>query len=469
MLCGLANANFAIDEKDPLTSLNFFFHNKTHKKDIEGLIADLDADSFAKRNTAFEKLTNLPALPNFVRQIAKEEPRPEIRSRLEDLADRFTVEYESHQLHHLLDQIHTAKQKGALAPLVSIVKADKWQINPRSLHDAAQATVLPDDLPLIAKCLSSKSEDVRRLIAAALEGLPLKEALNSLKKLLNDPSEQVKLSAALSLARHKHKACLPAFARLLGSSDFFTRQQSWSALRALSGQKFDYNPSEESSKRNAAASKWKRWSSSSKASINGVLPENLLVSLFNGQDLSGWDIYEDGKLVGDQQTSWKVVDRQLKCLGINRGDIRTQQRFENYVLTLDYNIDKKGGDGGIGIMFTKKNEAAGQAAGRNEGKYLEVQLLPGKSGDLYSIGNFKARAQGKAITFSSPRTAQVADPPAKWHQLKLTVEKGSVKVHLNGVLVNEATDGSQGLGRVIIRNEGSQFSYKNILLSRIKK
>lgn len=465
MLLGIAGADLSIDPNDARASLGFFCHNPANNQEIKTLIDDLDADAFEVRDKAFEKLTHLPALPVFVRRMAKEETKPEVRTRLEDLANRFTVEYESAGLNRLLHQINTARSKGALAPMVSIVQSGRWQIDPGSLHQAARATVTPDDLPLIEAKLANKSADVRSLIAAALAGLPVRVASGPLQQLLHDPAEQVRLSAALSLARLRHKACLPAFARLLESPDFFTRHQSWSALKALSGQDFGFDPSEAPPRQDKAAARWKRWSSGNKAGIRGELPENLIVGLFNGRNLAGWDVYENGRPVDKQQTGWSVVDRQLVCLGGIRGDIRTQQRFENYVLTLDFKIDKPDGDSGVGILFTQENEAAGA----NEGKYLEVQLLPGACGDLYAIGGFHARANGKAITFSAPRTAPVDDPPGKWHQLKLSVTKGSVKVRINGALVNEATGGSKGPGKIVIRNEGKRISFRNIMLSRAGK
>ena len=457
---------FAMAEKavDPLTRLEFFSHSDAIQKSTETLINELDSESYAKRIAAYDKLTHFPALPEFVRQLAKHEKRPEVRSRLKNLTDQFTIEHESDELNRLLKLIHTDSTKGVLAQLTSIVQVGKWHPDTLLLHDTAQATVLPSDLPLIALNITSQSADVRRLMASTLAGLPLKDSLDHLKKLLNDSDEKVRLTAAHSLAQLKHKSCLPALARLLSSSDFYTRHQAWSALKGLSGQSFDYDPSVEASKRKTASAKWLQWSSSNKARISGKLPEKSMIQLFNGQDLSGWDIYENGKLVGEKQTSWKAANGQLQCLGVNSGEIRTQQRFKNYVLTLDFKIDQNRGDGGIGLMLTKENEAVGQI-----GKYLEVQLLPGNTGDLYSIGNFQAKAGGQILKFRSPRIAQAPDPIGKWNKIKITVKNGSAEIELNGILVNEVTDGAKGLSKITLRNEGHKIAYRNMSLIQIEE
>lgn len=115
-------------------------------------------------------------------------------------------------------------------------------------------------------------------------------------------------------------------------------------------------------------------------------------------------------------------------------------------------------------MLTKENEAVGQI-----GKYLEVQLLPGNTGDLYSIGNFQAKAGGQILKFRSPRIAQAPDPIGKWNKIKITVKNGSAEIELNGILVNEVTDGAKGLSKITLRNEGHKIAYRNMSLIQIEE
>ena len=108
----------------------------------------------------------------------------------------------------------------------------------------------------------------------------------------------------------------------------------------------------------------------------------------------------------------------------------------------------------------------GQAGGGfrfDGGDYLEVQLLPGRSGDLYRIGDFKAKVEGKDLAFSHRRKIEVDEPLNQWHEMRLHVRGGQVKVHLNGELVNEAS-GRKGPGRIVLREERSKFEFREILL-----
>ena len=97
------------------------------------------------------------------------------------------------------------------------------------------------------------------------------------------------------------------------------------------------------------------------------------------------------------------------------------------------------------------------------GNYLEVQLLPGRSGDLYRIGDFKAEVEGKNLAFAHRRKIEVDEPLNQWHEMRLQVLDGQVKVYLNGVLVNEAS-GREGPGRIVLREERFKCEFREISL-----
>lgn len=468
LIVGLAFSIFCAaepkeEQADVYARLDCYLPNEESQRNIGVLINELDSDSYDSRNKALKKLKEIPAFPSYVRHLANKEKRPEVKARLNDLIKQSSLEQEINGLNAILKLISENNIKGALPRLASIIQLGTWNANGEQLNLAAFHTVTPDDLPLIEKEIHNESEAVRQLMAAALGGLPPSISSAHLLQLLSDRSDRVALIAAFSLARQKDKACLPVLARLLDSPDFYTRYQSHSALESLSGKSFNYAPSDLSAERETASSHWRRWAADPKTEITGKLPDEWLLTLFNGKDLAEWDVYENGKLA-PKQTSWEVKNGQLHCLGINHGDIRTKQRFANYILTLDYKVKQNGGDGGIGVMLTQENEKPAAGLGGEAGTYLEVQLLPGNGGDLYSIGGFKAKVGGNDINFSSPRLAKLADASGKWHQLKLTADKGELKVEINGTIVNRSTDGPKEPGKILIRNEGAKIAFKNVLL-----
>lgn len=460
---GMVGAEPAGELPDPEARLQWFLGDDELHRTLLPVIDRLDADSFAARQAASAELAELPMLPAFVRRLAQTDERPEVRFRLRELAMLRPLEKETDELNKILKRIAEDGVKGTLGSLAGIVQSEVWTPNDAMLEQAARATVTAPDLPLLGELQASPAVTIRRLAAAAYGGLPQDQSGAALHRLLDDPDPSVALLAASELARRGDAACLGAFARLLDAPDFSTRHRSWSALKGLSGKAFGFDPSAAEDARQEGAGRWQKWSRGPDARIVGELPESSVIALFNGRDLTGWDVYETGKPAPDQ-TTWEVRDDALVSVGKGRGDIRTTAAFENYVLTLQYRMEAPGGDGGVGVMLTKENEKDVAGPRLDGGDYLEVQLLPQRTGDLYLIGKFRAEAQGKPITFSSRRSADVDDPVGQWHTLRLTVQDGDIEVDLNGTVVNRATGGSKGPGKILLRNEGAKIAYKNLVV-----
>jgi hypothetical protein len=452
----LSGAARAVDP--PGEALGFFLPDPDAAARWQAVVGQLESDAFAEREAASRELGGLPALPAFLRQLAASERQPESRMRLGELVAAFPIETENHRLSALLGEIEAAGSKGLLDPIVRVMRRGLWSPDSAALHGAARATATPADLPLINDCLGDPSAVIRRTGAAALGGLPAEAADGPLAALLDDADAPVAMLAAAALAARRDLRCLPAYARWLDAGDFLTRYQSHAALRGLSGRDFGYDPSLEADDRRAATGKWQAWAGSAEAAITGSLPRDRGVVLFNGRDLEGWEIRAVGKVIAES-AAWEVHDGELRCTGRETGDLWSKTRHENYVLTLEYKMEGPAGDSGVGLLLTEAGERgpAGPA-------YLEIQLLPGKAGDLYQIGGIQVESRDAPIQFLSPRTDEVADPAGQWQKLKLTVRDGAATIEINGIIVSRAAKGPRGPGRVLLRNEGNPVAFRGIVL-----
>jgi HEAT repeat protein len=445
-------------DESPDQALGFFLPDPDAASRWQPLLGRLESDSFGEREAASRELGALPALPAFLREMAASERRPESRIRLGELVAAFPVETENQRLGAILDGIDAGGSRGLLDPIVRVMRRGIWSPDKKSMHGAARATATAADLPLITACLGDPSPRIRGIGAAALGGLTESDTGGQLADLLDDADPVVAMLAAEALARRKDICCLPAFARGLDAEDFLTRYRSHAVLRGLSGRDFGYDAAADAGDRKPAADKWRAWASSGQAAITGSLPRDASIPLFNGKDLQGWEVRLGDKLLA-KSAAWEVKDGVLRCTGAERGDLWSLTRHENYVLNLEYQLEAPGSDGGVGFFLTEAGERDPLGP-----SYLEIQLLPGKAGDLYQIGGVKVEARGGPINFLSPRTADVADPAGQWHKLKLTVRDGAAEVEINGVTVSQATKGPRGPGRILLRNEGNPVSFRGIVL-----
>ena len=63
----------------------------------------------------------------------------------------------------------------------------------------------------------------------------------------------------------------------------------------------------------------------------------------------------------------------------------------------------------------------------------------------------------------SRRKEEVKEPLKEWHEMRLEVRDGLVKVYLNGILVNEAAAHEKS-GRIVLREERSKLEFRQITL-----
>ena len=181
------------------------------------------------------------------------------------------------------------------------------------------------------------------------------------------------------------------------------------------------------------------------------------IRLFNGKDLTGW------KLIHGKDNGWSVVDGKLINNPVqvegqprkNYGNLRTEQEFEDFRLTLEVMVEK-GGNSGIYLR----------------GIY-EVQVAEtyGKPVDSHNMGAIYSRI--------TPKVA-AERPPGQWQTLDITLVDRHVTVILNGtkIIDNEPLLGCTGgalwsdefrPGPIYLQGDHTKAEYRNLVLTPILK
>ena len=158
---------------------------------------------------------------------------------------------------------------------------------------------------------------------------------------------------------------------------------------------------------------------------------------------------------------WKLDGGVLKIGGDGGGiavtELRSKAVFGDYVMRLEFQfVEGSFGDSGVGVGCSPKDGASPS--------YVEVQILPGKSGDLYRIGGMEAKVDGEPLSFSSSKKKASNEKPAgEWNRMELRVSGGGLEVRVNGELQN----GAEGLpkeGKIVLRNEGNPVWFRNLVV-----
>ena len=247
------------------------------------------------------------------------------------------------------------------------------------------------------------------------------------------------------------------------------------------------------------------------------------VSLFNGRDLSGWYTYTT--TTRDQNPGIFTVENG--AIRIHGGDgtkayyggIYTNESYENYRLTLEYQFAgpthgdriKAARDSGILLHCTGKPVGASWEgsieANVMEGDTGSFWLVPNRKGAdglddagrpiklaitveaekrsngeyYYKAGAAPVRLEGRD-KFCNPNYKETAatdtvgyrgandfdSGPGKWTKMECVCRGDVIEVYVNGKLANKATNCSLTRGRIGLQVEAADVWYRNLKLTKLE-
>ncbi len=211
------------------------------------------------------------------------------------------------------------------------------------------------------------------------------------------------------------------------------------------------------------------------------------VALFDGVDLSGFDIFlqQDG-LNNDPSHVFTVEKGVIHVSGTQMGYIITRNSYQHYYLRAEF----KWGEG----TFAPR---AGQA--RDSGilyniegpqkvwpRSIEFQINEGATGDFWMTDGAALTGPGGLRVTGPPGGAVKIDrlnkgpwvnvagyrdpenelerPRGEWNLLELVNDGTMVKQYVNGVLANVGTNPFPASGKILFQSEGAEVYFRNIEL-----
>lgn len=187
--------------------------------------------------------------------------------------------------------------------------------------------------------------------------------------------------------------------------------------------------------------------------------------LFNGQDLTGW------VNVNCAPDTWTARDGMIVCSGRPTGVLRTDRRYENFVLELEYRHLHAGGNAGL-FVWSDPLTARGQPFTRS----IEVQVMDGvetenytSHGDIFSIHGARMtpdrpHPSGWERCLPSERRAR---PAPEWNHYRVTCVDGAIKLAVNGREVSGGHDVAPRKGYICLESEGSEVHFRNLKIQEL--
>lgn len=202
-------------------------------------------------------------------------------------------------------------------------------------------------------------------------------------------------------------------------------------------------------------------------------------SLFNGTDLTGWHVDVPARDSSARlRNPFVVREGMLVSLGEPNGHLITDSVFHDYRLEAEYRFSDKPGNAGI-LVHASTPRALYAMFPRS----IEVQMESGNAGDFWcivediAVPDMEARrgprekwggSEGKArripnLTDGSER------PVGQWNRMVIEAVDRSIKVWVNGTLVNHGFDATASRGQIAVQAEGSEVEFRKLVLTPISK
>lgn len=212
------------------------------------------------------------------------------------------------------------------------------------------------------------------------------------------------------------------------------------------------------------------------ASMLGCAPKT--TSLFNGKDLAGWtaDVpAADNK--PDIAPTFIVRDGLLVSLGKPEGHLITDKDYRDYRLDVEYRFPKSAGNCGVLVHASKPRALYGMFP-----QSIECQMLSGNAGDFWVIKedietpNMVERRGPKEKWGSSEndlrRIKNLTDnsekPLGEWNHMRIECRGRTIKVWVNGDLVNDGFNCTADHGKIALQAEGTEVEFRRVDLTPLR-
>jgi hypothetical protein len=202
-------------------------------------------------------------------------------------------------------------------------------------------------------------------------------------------------------------------------------------------------------------------------------------SLFNGKDLTGWhidvpDMDKDASL----KSPFIVRNGMLVSLGTPGGHLITDEQYRNYRLDVQYRFAGKPGNCGVLV-----HASTPRALYKMFPKSIEVQLMHENAGDFWCIVEDirvqdmeKRRGPKEDWGTTEDKLRRITNltdgsekPVGEWNDARIECLNNTIKVWVNGDLVNMGFDCTAQKGHIALQAEGSEVEFRKVTLTPIDK
>ena len=176
--------------------------------------------------------------------------------------------------------------------------------------------------------------------------------------------------------------------------------------------------------------------------------------------------------VNTEADSWKVKGKELVCTGHPIGVIRSEKKYENFIMHIEWKHMEAGGNSGTFVWSSAEPNDAGYPSG------VEVQMLEldwvnqhikdGVKPPIAYVHGELFGVDGVTLVPDNPRGERSKSVEnrckgkGEWNVYDVVCVDGTIKLSVNGKFVNGISKSSQKIGYICLESEGAEIHFRNI-------
>ena len=176
--------------------------------------------------------------------------------------------------------------------------------------------------------------------------------------------------------------------------------------------------------------------------------------------------------VNTEDSTWNLQGKELICYGLPIGVIRSEKKYENFILHIEWKHMEAGGNSGT-FVWSKAEPGENRLPDGVEVQMLELDwvnlnMRNGEKppiayvhGELFGVGGVK-------IVPDNPRGERSKSVEnrclgkGEWNTYEVVCVDGTIKLSVNGKFVNGISQSSQRSGYICLESEGAEIHFRNI-------
>jgi len=182
--------------------------------------------------------------------------------------------------------------------------------------------------------------------------------------------------------------------------------------------------------------------------------------------------------VNTRDTTWEVQKDELICHGHPIGVVRSEKKYENFILHIEWKHMEAGGNSGTFVWSEANADETNRLPNGVEVQMLELDWVNlnkrnGETppiayvhGELFGVGGVKTIPDNPRGERSKSIENRCLGK-GQWNTYEVVCVDGTIKLSVNGKFVNGISQSSQKSGYICLESEGAEIHFRNLRIIQL--